>query len=396
MNRWTACRLLCGAAALLVGSTALPAQPVVRLPAADQPIRREARVVFEVGAADGAGADVFGAVGDVGFDGAENLYVLDRLNARVVVFDSTGRFVRSIGRRGGGPGEFGAPQQMAVSRAGEVIVSDAARRGLAVFDRDGSFARTVPFAGPTLLIGGTLALHPRGGVVSRAMGNPAAAGANAFGEEVLLWVPTGTGAVRTLLSLSTPGSRATGSGAVTVHAPPIFSPRFHFGVLPDGAVAVADGATWSVRILDTSARVIRVLERPLRPRRVTARDRELEIARRLREESDGGGLRLVGAAGGPMPSQVRRTMAEALRDAEFAAVIPVIAGMQVDSRGNLWIARAGPALDRPGSIDIVSAQGRYLGTVAGMALPAVFSPGGRAAFIRTDALGVQRVVVVRL
>ena len=94
--------------------------------ARDEVLRREPRTLFAVGAAEGRGGDVFGSVGDVGFDAAENLYVLDRLNARVVVFDSTGRYLRAIGRRGGGPGELGAPQQMAVTRAGEVIVSDDA------------------------------------------------------------------------------------------------------------------------------------------------------------------------------------------------------------------------------------------------------------------------------
>ena len=394
MRRWF--DLSCfSAVALLASAVPLLAQPVVRLPAADQVIRREARTVFTVGAADGSGADVFGAIGDVGFDEAENLYVLDRMNARVVVFDSTGRFIRSMGRRGGGPGELAAPQQMAVSRAGEVVVSDAGRRGLSIFDRNGTFSRTVPFGGATLLIGGTLSLHPRGGVVSRAMGNPAASGANAFGEEVLLWIPTASGAPRPLLSVSTPQGRQTGSAAVTVHAPPIFAPRFHFGVLPDGGIAVADGPGWSVRILDGAGRIVRVLERPIRPRRVTRRDREQEVERQLRQQSEGGGLRVVGAAAGPLPAEVRHGLAAQLRNAEFASVIPVIAGIEVDAVGNLWIARAGPALDRPGGIDIVTPQGRYLGTVAGMPLPDAFSPRGRAAYVRTDELGVQRVVVVR-
>lgn len=98
----------------------MAAQQVIRMPARDQALRREVRELFAVGAADGAGGDVFGAVGDVGFDAAENLYVLDRLNARVAVFDSAGRSVRALGRRGGGPGEFSAPQQMAVAADGQV------------------------------------------------------------------------------------------------------------------------------------------------------------------------------------------------------------------------------------------------------------------------------------
>ncbi|HYW11315.1 MAG TPA: 6-bladed beta-propeller [Longimicrobium sp.] len=197
---------------LLAVQAPLGAQPVVRMPGTDQMIRREARTLFSVGAADGAQA--FGAVGDVAFDAAENLYVLDRLNPRVVVFDSAGRFVRAFGRRGGGPGEFGAPQQMTVTRAGEIVVSDVGRRALAVFNRDGSFARNVPYAGASMLIGRRLAAHPRGGFVSLAMGNPTARNANAFGEEVLLWLPAAPASPRALLTVSTPRSRASVAGGI--------------------------------------------------------------------------------------------------------------------------------------------------------------------------------------
>ncbi|HYW11316.1 MAG TPA: hypothetical protein VE871_05145 [Longimicrobium sp.] len=141
--------------------------------------------------------------------------------------------------------------------------------------------------------------------------------------------------------------------------------------------------------------MVRRLERPLQPRRVTARDQEQAIERQARADEEGGGLRLVGAPGA-VPPAVRRSLAQQLRDAEFASVVPVITGIAVPPSGNLWVARSGLALDQPGGIDVVTPQGRYLGTLPRMELPAAFSPRGRAAFIRTDELGVQRVVVARL
>lgn len=385
-------RVMCAA---LVFACPLASQQVIRMPARDQVIRREVRELFSVGSADGTGGDVFGAVGDVAFDGAENLYVLDRLNARVVVFDSIGRFVRALGRRGGGPGEFSAPQQMAVTREGEVIVSDAGRRALVVFEQAGT-ARSAPFPGVTMLIGRTLALHPRGGIVSLAMGNPTAGGADTFGEELLLWMPTGTGTPRRLAGVSTPRSRTTSGAGVRVHSPPVFSPAFQFAVIPGGGVAVVDGAAYSIRILDSAGGVLRVLQRPIQPRRVTARDRQRERERRQAQLSEGDGPRLLGSQGVSLPAGVRQNMAEQLNDAEFAHVMPVIRRMATDPAGNLWIERAGPLLDQPGGIDVVSPRGRYLGTLAGWELPAAFSPGGRVAYVRKDALGVQRVVVMRI
>lgn len=382
---------------VLLASAPDPAMPqqVTRMQARDVVLRREPRPLFTVGSADGRGMDVFGAVGDVAFDAADNLYVLDRLNARVVVFDSAGRCVRAMGRRGGGPGEFGAPQQMAVTAAGEAVVSDAGRRALVTFAADGT-ARTVPYPGVSMLIGPTLALHPQGGVVSVAMGNPAARHVDAFGEEVLLWIPGRAGAARPIVTVSTPRSRTTEGNGVRVHAPPVFSPPFQFAVLPGGAVAVVDGAAYSIRLLDAGGRVLRILERPLAPRRVTARDREHELERRARELEAGGGLRLVGPQSVSMPGSIRQTMAGQLRDTEFARVMPVIRRIAADAAGNLWIERTGPALDRSGGVDLVDPRGRYLGTLPGWEVPAAFSPHGRAAYIRTDELGVQRVAVVRI
>ncbi|HKP77059.1 MAG TPA: 6-bladed beta-propeller [Longimicrobiaceae bacterium] len=383
------------AAVLLAGCAAqLAAQQVVRMPGRDVILRREMRTLFTVGRAEGGGADVFGAVGDVGFDAAENLYVLDRLNAHVVVFDSTGRFVRTMGRRGGGPGEFGAPQQLAVTRGGDVIVSDAGRRALVVFGRDGA-ARSVAYPGASFLIGRALLSHPKGGVVGLAMGNPTARNANAFGEEVLLWLPVSGGTPRSLATVSTPTSRGTQTGSVTVYTPPIFSPAFRFAVLSGGGVAVVDNAEYAVRILDPAGRVLRILQRPIAPRAVSSRDRAYERERRARQLSEGGGLRVVGPQGGPVPPSVRATVGEQLRDAEFARVMPVIRRIAVDPAGNLWIERTGSDLARPGSVDLVGPRGTYLGTLPGREVPAAFSPGGRVAFVREDSLGIQRVVVMR-
>jgi hypothetical protein len=392
----TECRSLRGLAIIaIMACTACPlaAQQVVELPGRDRVVLQEPRTLFTVGEADGAGADVFGSVGDVAFDSAENLYVLDRLNARVVMFDSTGRFLRTMGRRGGGPAEFSAPQQMAVTRAGEVMVSDAGRRGVVVFRQDGQ-VRSIPYPGTSLLMGRRLVAHPGGGVVSLAMGNPAARGAGAFGEEVLLWLEM-DGTSRTITIVSTPRSRETRSGGVRVHEPPIFSPSFRWAVLP-GGVAVVDDANYAIRILDRAGRTLRILRRPIAPRPVTARDREYEIERRSRQQTESGGLRIVGPQSGPLPDPVRRSLAEQLRNAQFARVIPVIRRIGVDASGTLWIERSGPAQDRPGGVDLIDPAGRYRGTLAGWEVPAAFSPGGRAAFVREDALGVQRVVVARL
>lgn len=167
-------------------------------------------------------------------------------------------------------------------------------------------------------------------------------------------------------------------------------------MLPTGGVAVADDATYSIRILDSAGAVLRILRRPIEPRRVTAGDRERERDRRAARLAERGGLRLVGPQAASLPPAARQAMAQPLDEADFARVMPVIRRIAADPAGNLWVERTGPSLDQPAAVDVLIAQGRYLGSLRGWELPAAFSPGGRVAFVREDALGVQRVVVMRV
>lgn len=89
-----------------------------------------------------------GTPSQVVFDANYNVYVLDRGNSLIYVFDRNGTFVRQIGRGfGAGPGEFDRPSGLAVSATGVVVVAEEVGRTLSVFDTSdfvGSIA--LPFA----------------------------------------------------------------------------------------------------------------------------------------------------------------------------------------------------------------------------------------------------------
>jgi 6-bladed beta-propeller len=378
-----------------LGGTPAGAQAIVTLAAADQPLIARTQPLFSVGRAEGRDWEVFGSIGGVAFDADENLYVLDRQNARISVFDSAGRHVRTFGRRGGGPGEFGRPLSMAVLPDGQVVVSDVTRSSFSIFGRDGSFRRTEPFAQGSLVVGSRLAAHPRGGVVSRAIGNPGSAEPAALGDETLLWHRLAAGSATTIYTIRTSRYRAGSTSRAPGAQRPVFSPDTRFALLSGGSVAIVTEETYTIRIADPQGRVSRVLRRNIPPRRVTATDREHELERRAATYARPGGLVVVGA-GGELPAGVRAEMAAALQNVQFASVMPVINDMRADAHGNLWVERAGPSLDRSGPIDLISPDGRYVGTLTGLALPDAFSRRGRMAQVRKNALGVEEVVVHRL
>lgn len=86
-------------------------------------------------------------------DPAGRTYVADDGPARIKVFDSTGRYVRAIGRDGEGPGEYRAP--FLAMHGNYLIVHDPQLRRVTVFDTAGSvttsFASTCCVWGPQSL-----------------------------------------------------------------------------------------------------------------------------------------------------------------------------------------------------------------------------------------------------
>ena len=91
---------------------------------------------------EGAQGDyALGDIRDVVVDAAGVIYVLDSENFHIKVFDSSGRFLRTIGRKGQGPGEFEIPLMMSLIKTrGELAVHQVTRR-MSFFKTDGTFLR---------------------------------------------------------------------------------------------------------------------------------------------------------------------------------------------------------------------------------------------------------------
>jgi NHL repeat len=80
---------------------------------------------------------VFSRPTDVGFDAAGNIFVTDGYgNSRVVKFDKNGRFVKEAGTRGSQRGQLNLPHTMAMDANGNVYVGDRSNARVQVFDND--------------------------------------------------------------------------------------------------------------------------------------------------------------------------------------------------------------------------------------------------------------------
>ena len=79
---------------------------------------------------------------DVAWDSAGNTYISDGyINSRVAKIDSHGDWVKSWGEKGTGPGQFRLPHAIAIDRNDNVYVGDRTNRRIQVFNTDGKFLR---------------------------------------------------------------------------------------------------------------------------------------------------------------------------------------------------------------------------------------------------------------
>jgi hypothetical protein len=88
--------------------------------------------------------DFFYRPSDMAFDGTNQLiYIADYGNDRVVVFDTGGKFVRAIGKKGQGPGDFSGPTGLCVMEDSRLAVADYGNNRIQIFSPGGEFQRAV-------------------------------------------------------------------------------------------------------------------------------------------------------------------------------------------------------------------------------------------------------------
>jgi len=111
---------------------------------------------------------------DVAFDSQGNIYITDGyINSRVAKIDAKGNWVKSWGSKGTGPSQFRTPHAIAIDNKDNIYVGDRANRRVQVFDTEGTFLRMFTIDVPP--VPGTVSTNgntPTGARLAQAIGAP--------------------------------------------------------------------------------------------------------------------------------------------------------------------------------------------------------------------------------
>ena len=117
---------------------------------------------------------LFRQVTDVAWDAEGNTYISDGyVNSRIAKVDKDGSWLKSWGEPGNKPGQFDTPHSIAVDAQGQVYVADRGNHRIQVFDGNGKFLRQividVPVNSDARPAIGSISANPPG---SRIPGSP--------------------------------------------------------------------------------------------------------------------------------------------------------------------------------------------------------------------------------
>ena len=91
----------------------------------------------------GTGNDEFNAPSAVYVARNGDIFVADGhggdTNARIVKFDKSGKFIKTWGKKGSGPGEIDGPHTLAMDQRGRLFLGDRGNNRIQIFDQEGAF-----------------------------------------------------------------------------------------------------------------------------------------------------------------------------------------------------------------------------------------------------------------
>jgi len=346
---------------------------IIRATPTDVPLAWTFDSLFTLGGMD-SGPQAFYQLRDgvVGADTGGDIFVLDTDAKRIVVFDSAGAFLRSMGAPGGGPGELQWPIALVVRPGGAAAAFDIGKGGLVWFDAAGAAGDQVPLR--DWYNGGTI--HATGDALFLANRDFGDEAASAGSEELVRLTDADTIPLVAFARPSAGVVQLKSCGMSIRGIPPVFTPSLRWAA-NGNRIAVAGGVAYEVLLL-AGTDTVGIVRRPLETEAASRDAAAEEIGERFRVATSEG-VRVCKAD-------------DVVEQLGYAERIPIIADVAAGPDGTWWVRRR-----NHGGADVFAADGSYLGTLPESApFPVLALPGRRVASIAVDEMDVERLVVYRV
>ena len=296
-------------------------------------------------------------------------YVVTR-EPSIVRFDRSGRFDRTIGRKGGGPGEFEFPVSIG-SQGDTIFVRDGIKQALVRFLPNLSPATDRRLEGA--LARANQLFFRTGGLWFRQMDVTDSTRVVSVFADTLGGAPLRR--VSDRLGVAVDFGCIKGGGMAPVFAPQLL---LHANVARLLVNAQPAYELW----LYEGPRAIASIRRPLAPRAPTAADVRGLYPNGMIFSLGGGRADCI------IPAE------EVMSKQGVAAQYPFVFDVMLLPDGTMWALRT-PQAVRPAVVDVFNSEGVYAGTTTGMGLPLAMLPNGELLFARDDAES-GGVVIVRM
>jgi hypothetical protein len=269
--------------------------------------------------------------------GSGQIAVADGKSSVIRFYDSTGTFLRQVGRKGQGPGEFQEIGLLWSAPGDSLLVYDLVSRRLSTFDPAGNFAHQVDLAKQGFL-------QPMGRLndgVILAIGfvfNPetfAAAGSATRPAQPVLLIPADSTPPDTLGPF--PGIEMY---AVNVEFggrtfPNPMTVQFGHSTTVAGRgdrIYVGDNARYEIAVYSLDRKLVRLI-------RATAP--EVPVTQPMREAQQARNLEQMAANAERIPAPLRDQVEGWIKTARYAERLPPYQQIRLDHDGNLWVQHFG-------------------------------------------------------
>jgi len=108
----------------------------------------QGKLLSVIGTSRGSNDDQFDHPSGLVFSSDKALYIVDRGNSRVLVFQQDDKFSFTFGSKGSDPGQFQYPVRIAIDTDNKVLVSDWHDNHISVFSHTGSFISRITCDSP--------------------------------------------------------------------------------------------------------------------------------------------------------------------------------------------------------------------------------------------------------